>query len=321
MTWRQHRMALAGVAVFLGVLAVWVWRAGLGLHYAYAAAAACHPVSSFACGDLVSRFNGMDGFLAPGWVFQVVPALIGAFAGAAVLARELETGTFRYAWTQGFGRWRWTLAKLVPLAVVVAAAAGAFSVLLSWYYQPYFGAGNQNLGLSEASPLAGGLFELRGVALAAWTMAAFAIGAFTGKLIRRVVPAIAATLAIYAGLGVAAGSYLRQHYLTPLLIKNNFPPASAQMLSRWWTKGGQPVSQSVASQVLQGAPSQVAGKGGVPQALGSVQYLSQHGYTQWISYQPASRFWPFQWIESGWLVALSVLLIGATIRLVRRRAI
>jgi uncharacterized protein YneF (UPF0154 family) len=194
-------------------------------------------------------------------------------------------------------------------------------VLLSWYYQPYFGAGNQNLGLSEASPLAGGLFELRGVALAAWTMAAFAIGAFTGKLIRRVVPAIAATLAIYAGLGVAAGSYLRQHYLTPLLIKNNFPPASAQMLSRWWTKGGQPVSQSVASQVLQGAPSQVAGKGGVPQALGSVQYLSQHGYTQWISYQPASRFWPFQWIESGWLVALSVLLIGATIRLVRRRAI
>ena len=320
-TWRQHRMALAGVAVFLGVLAVWVWRAGLGLHYAYAAAAACHPVSSFACGDLVSRFNGMDGFLAPGWVFQVVPALIGAFAGAAVLARELETGTFRYAWTQGFGRWRWTLAKLVPLAVVVAAAAGAFSVLLSWYYQPYFGAGNQNLGLSEASPLAGGLFELRGVALAAWTMAAFAIGAFTGKLIRRVVPAIAATLAIYAGLGVAAGSYLRQHYLTPLLIKNNFPPASAQMLSRWWTKGGQPVSQSVASQVLQGAPSQVAGKGGVPQALGSVQYLSQHGYTQWISYQPASRFWPFQWIESGWLVALSVLLIGATIWLVRRRAI
>ena len=33
-----------------------------------------------------------------------------------MLARELETGTFRYAWTQGFGRWRWTLAKLAPLA-------------------------------------------------------------------------------------------------------------------------------------------------------------------------------------------------------------
>ena len=59
----------------------------------------------------------------PGGVFlQVVPVLIGAFAGAPVLARELETGTFRFAWTQGFGRWRWALAKLVLLAVVLAAA-------------------------------------------------------------------------------------------------------------------------------------------------------------------------------------------------------
>ena len=88
-----------------------------------------------------TRFNGMDGFLANGFVLQAVPALIGAFVGAPVLARELETGTFRFAWTQGFGRWRWTLAKLVALGVVVAAAAGALSVLFSWYYQPYFADG------------------------------------------------------------------------------------------------------------------------------------------------------------------------------------
>jgi hypothetical protein len=50
------------------------------------------------------------------------------------------------------------------------------------------------------------------------------------------------------------------------------------------------------------------------------QCLAQHGYTQWISYQPASRFWPFQWIEGGWLLALSALLIAVTIWLVRHRA-
>ncbi len=131
-TWRQHRMALAGVAVLLGALAVCLWRVGLGLHHAYAAAAACHPVTSPVCDQLQTRFSGMDAFLANGYVVQAVPALIGAFAGAPVLARELETGTFRYAWTQGFGQWRWTLAKLVPLAVAVTAAAGALSVLLSW---------------------------------------------------------------------------------------------------------------------------------------------------------------------------------------------
>jgi hypothetical protein len=321
-TWRQHRLALAGTAAFLGVLAVYLWAAGLGLHHAYAAAAGCHPAGSFACGDLVRSFNSMDGFLAPGYALQAVPALIGAFAGAPLLARELETGTFRYAWTQGFGRWRWTLAKLALLAVAVTAAAGVFSVLLSWYYQPYFGAGNQNLALYEASPLTGGLFDLRGVAFAAWTLAAVAIGALAGMLIRRVVPAIAATLAVYAGLAVAAGAYLRQHYLTPLVIRNLFPPGSAFMVGRWWTKGSLPVSQSVVSQVLQRAPLQAAGKGGggVPQSIASVQYLNQHGYTQWISYQPASRFWPFQWIEGGWLLALSVLLIAATVWLVRRRA-
>ena len=49
-------------------------------------------------------------------------------------------------------------------------------------------------------------------------------------------------------------------------------------------------------------------------------YLTQHGYSEWTSYQPASRFWPFQWIEAGWLLALSVVLIAVTIWLVRRRA-
>src|SRR3984885_2368263 len=114
-TWRQHRFALAGVAVLLGALAVWLWIIGTPLHHAYAAAVACHPASSAACQSLVGTFNGindqMTGPTSPGGVFlQAVPVLIGAFAGAPVLARELETGTFRYAWTQGFGRWRWALA-------------------------------------------------------------------------------------------------------------------------------------------------------------------------------------------------------------------
>jgi ABC-type multidrug transport system ATPase subunit len=52
----------------------------------------------------------------------------------------------------------------------------------------------------------------------------------------------------------------------------------------------------------------------------TVQCLNQHGYTQWTSYQPDSRFWPFQWIEGGWLLVLSALLIAATVWLIRRRA-
>jgi hypothetical protein len=64
---------------------------------------------------------------------------------------------------------------------------------------------------------------------------------------------------------------------------------------------------------------QFSGKGGVPQSATVTQYLARHGFTQWTSYQPDTRFWPFQWIEGGWLLPLSVLLIAVTVWLVRRR--
>jgi ABC-type transport system involved in multi-copper enzyme maturation permease subunit len=325
-TWRQHRFALAGVAVFLGALAVCLWLAGLKTHHVYAATiAACHPATSVDCGVMINTFIGTNGFLSNGVILQVVPVLIGAFVGAPVLAREMETGTFRYAWTQGFGRWRWAVAKLVPLAVLLAAAGGAFSALLSWYYQPYFAPGNQALGVPEMTPFFPGLFDLRGVGLAAWTLAAFAIGALAGMLIRRVVPAIVATLAVYAGLAFATGGFLRAHYLTPLVTSNLNVPDSAWILSQWWTKGGTTLSQSTLHQVFDSAFEQVApvvtNTSQKTQAYFNVlQYLSRHGYMQWTRYQPGSRFWPFQWIEGGWLLALSVLLIAATVWLVRRRA-
>jgi len=171
-------------------------------------------------------------------------------------------------------------------------------------------------------PLAPAVFDLRGVAFAAWTLAAFAIGALAGVLIRRVVPAIVATLAVYAGLAVATGMFLRQHYLTPLVIRNLVnPPDYAWIISQHWSaNGGQPVSESALGQVLQQGAPQMAGKGGVPQAPDVTRYLIQHGYTLWTTYQPGSRFWPFQWIEGGWLLALSMLLIAATVGLVHRRA-
>jgi hypothetical protein len=313
-TWRQHRIALAGAAVFLGAWAVYLWLDGLQVHHAYATAIACHPASSVACGEGISEFNFTygDPALTAASLLQVVPALIGAFVGAPVLARELETGTFRYAWTQGFGRWRWTLAKLVPLAIALAAAAGAFSLLFSWFFQPFFADGNE-------TPFTPELFDARGVAFAAWTLAAFSIGALAGLLIRRVVPAIAATLAVWAGLAFTTGLYLRQHYVTPLVTSNPNLSSSAWIYSQWWTKGGRFAfaGRPSNSLLMQICPS--PGPYKAPQGY-IAQCLAQHGYTQWTSYQPGSRFWTFQWIEAGWLLALSVLLIAVTVWLVRRRA-
>ena len=316
-TWRQHRAALAGVAAFLGALAVYLWLTGLQMHHAEAAY--CHPAGSLGCAINFTGRHGETAILVS-IALQAVPALIGAFVVAPILARELETGTFRYAWTQGLGRARWTLAKLAPLTVIPAAAAGAFSVLFSWYVAPFADQGLQ----TRLPPLVLLVFDLHGVVFAAWTLAACSIGALAGMLIRRVVPAIAATMAAWAGLALAAGLFLRQHYLAPLIAHNPNLPGSAWIISSWYTgRNGKPLSQAAVSQFLQGyhpaAPTQ-AGPNTLQTNLDPVGYITQHGYQYWVSYQPASRFWPFQWIEGGYLLGLSVVLIATTIWLVHRRA-
>jgi hypothetical protein len=321
-TWRQHRAVLAGVAALLGAAAVYLLIAGLQMHHAYGPVAACRPASSAKCQQIAGYFLRE---YAPGvgpvlGLLQVIPPLIGAFAGAPVLARELETGTFRYTWTQGFGRTRWAVAKLVPLAVVVTVSAGAFSALVSWYIQPIFGAGDDN------GPLYPTIFDLRGVALADWTLAAFAIGAAAGILIRRVIPAMFATLAVAGGLAFAAGAFLRRHYAAPIVSTNPNFRTHAWVLSQIWTRGGRPASLSMINATFRAIDVTAVTPGlwqpgpATPANVDPAQYLIQHGYTQLTTYQPDSRFWQFQWIEGGWLLALSLLLIATSVWLVRRRA-
>jgi ABC-type transport system involved in multi-copper enzyme maturation permease subunit len=305
--WRQHRIALAGVAVLLAGLAAYLVLRGLKMHNAYAAVVACHPASSIACGDVRSAFNGTysTGAEVMAAVLQVVPALIGAFLGAPVLARELETGTYRYSWTQGFRRTRWTIGNLATIAVLITAATAALGQLFSWYYQPFIAEGRQ-------SPLGPVLFDLHGVAFAAWTLAAFAIGALAGMLTRRVVPAMATTLAIYAGLAVVTPAFLRGHYMAPLTTTSPHITGSAWILRQWYTgPGGADVSSATIAQTLRELAAT---------HRDAAEFLRQQGFTQWTSYQPASRLWAFQWIEGGWLLALSLLLIAATVWLVRHRA-
>jgi len=279
-TWRQHRPTLISLPAVLGAVAVFLWIAGLKIHHDYAVLTACHPFSSNACQTLNSAFNSTDWTMANtiNIFMNLTPALIGAFAGAPVLARELETGTYRYAWTQAFGRERWTIAKLALLAVAVTAAAGAFSQVFTWFFQPF-------LAQEDMTVFSATVFDTRGIAFAAWTLVAFAIGAFAGMLIRRIVPAMAATLAAYTGLALVTWLFLREHYPLALVTSNPnidsgpFNVNDPWVLSTWYT-----------------------------------------GKTQWTRYIPVSRFWPMQFVEAGWLLALSVLLIAATVWLVRRRA-
>jgi hypothetical protein len=47
-------------------------------------------------------------------------------------------------------------------------------------------------------------------------------------------------------------------------------------------------------------------------------WFQQHGYLRWMIYQPADRYWTFQGIETAIFLAMALLLIAATMRLLRR---
>ena len=206
-TWRQHRGMLIGVTSVLAAVSVFLLIAGLKAHHAYPALVNCHPASSNACSALNRDFNStywpmgntVDIFM------NLAPALLGVFTGPAVLARELETGAFRYAWTQGIGRVRWTIAKLTLLAVLLTILAFVTGQLFAWFFAPF-------LTIKNIKLLSVGVFDTQGIAYAAWTLTAFCLGAFGGMLVRRVLPAIAATLGAYAALAAATLFYLRNHY-------------------------------------------------------------------------------------------------------------
>jgi len=315
-TWRQHRVALAGVAVLLGGLAVYLLVMGLKIHSAYQAVLSCHPLTSAACLVVTRPFsNYHQTALDTGVLLLAIPALVGVFVGAPLLARELEAGTFRFAWTQGCGRLRWAAAKLSLLAITVTVAAGAFSLLFRWFYQPFLDARLDGV-------LAPQLFNLVGVDFAAWTLVAFSIGAIAGVLIRRTVPAMAASLAVWAGLALGTALFLRRHYQAPLVLKGSDPPGfynNPPWVFGQWNTGpnGSVVSQQTIRNVLAHAPQSVQYSKNPNVAT---VYLSAHHYTQWWTYDPESRFWHFQLIEGGWLLALSLILLAATVWLVRRRA-
>ncbi len=279
-TWRQHRAALISVPAVLGAVGVFLWIAGLRIHHDYAVLTACHPFTSDACHRLNSNFNSTDWTMGNTLdiLMNLVPALIGAFVGGPLLARELETGTYRYSWTQGFGRARSTIAKLTIIAVTITVSAFAFSLLFAWFFKPF-------LGRSSLTVLSATVFDAQGVSFAAWTLLAFAAGALCGMFLRRVVPAMAVTLGVYAGLSVLTWVFLRKHYPVSLVSSNppdSTGPAGANqpwILSSW-----------------------------------------QSGHITYFRYIPVSRFWPMQFIEAGWLLALSILFAAATVWLVRRRA-
>jgi hypothetical protein len=287
--WRQHRAALVSVTAVLGVAALYLVLMGLKIHRDFNALTACHPATSDVCNGLANVFTGVDWRVSNGTLIltNLAPVLLGAFAGAPLLARDLETGTFRYLWTQGAGRVRSTVARLVLVGIFLLVLTAIVGELFGWFFGPALA----NASGSGMTVLTESVFHSRGFVLPAWTLATFAIGAFCGMLFRHTIPAMAVTMGAYAVLYVLTWLYFMRWYPVSLVTSN--------------------------PQVAQASGS---GPANIPSTNSLILGSWKTGSTVWWRYIPVTRFWPMQIVEASWLLVLSVLLIAATVWLARRRA-
>ena len=319
--WRRNRATVFGLGGLLAALAAYLLVTGLQMHSAYDDLGSCvPPITTDACRirwDSFINGYGQRGLTGP--LLVLLPGIVGAVVGAPLVGRELESGVFRYSWTQGVGRMRWTVAIVLPIVVLTAALMGALGLLVAWRNGPLSDAG-------VAQRLDGTTFPTTGVAVMGWTLLALSTGVLAGLLWRRVVPAVASSFAVWFGVALLASA--RRPYLVTPLTSIGDPPTGSLDVASSWTKNGAPVSASEVSSVLESVGVQMREDGfsahvggGSPAPTDPIIYLSEHGYIQVHSYQPDSRYWTFQWMELGWLVLLSLALLGLTFWLIRRRSI
>jgi hypothetical protein len=262
--------------------------------------------------------------LAEGLMYAI-PAVIGIFWGAPLIARELETGTHRLAWNQSVTRTRWLATKLLIVGTATAATTGLLSwAVTTWAHRIDSAAGDR------ITPM---VYGARGIVPIGYALFAFALGVTAGMLIRRTVPAMAATLAGYAAVAVAMPQWIRaqlvpaSHTTSPLdmseldqlgidptggmrVVSDNLPEGA-------WVLSNQTITPI--GEVFSGpADPQVCGREAATPG-GCEEWVSTLGLRQDLTYQPANHFWPLQWIETGILLGVAVLLTGFCFWWLRRR--
>jgi hypothetical protein len=172
------------------------------------------------------------------------------------VAREFESGAFRFTWAQGTSPRQWLLGTFGPLVLLGAASAAIYGAAASWWYQ----IAQWQTGTSIWS-WRWNSFELTPLSIAGWTVLAMALALLCGALIRRTLPAMTAFLAT---LGACA--YLSQTWLRTWLfsigpaVKNTsagWPPSTTTYIVQTWiqTPSGSAACRQVDRRSLPGSCS------------------------------------------------------------------
>lgn len=316
--WQQFRLQAAVALAALAAVAAIVLVTGPQLAHLYK----LHET-----GALLNKYGSYQDIAT---LLFVAPALVAVFWGAPLIARELEAGTCRLVWTQSVTRRRWLAVKLGLVGGASVAVCGLLSWAVTWWATPV-----DRFNLDRLSSTA--VFSERGLVPLGYGAFAFALGVVLGLLLRRTVPAMAATLAVFVGARFAFTRWIRPHLLAPVhslvrltsadivgleipLHSSNGPllaQVSGQHAGAWVLSPGERPVVNSAGKVVYGLSKMLPHDQATPGALRAA--LDRLHLCVALVYQPASRFWALQLLETVIFSGVACVLIGFCFWLVRRR--
>lgn len=341
LTWRQYRVQTLVALAALAALAIFLVVTGFQMRDTYdSTVVGCRGGACETAKDaLVAEYQTLSYYVTA--LLIAVPGIVGVFWGAPLIARELEAGTHRLVWNQSITRGRWLTAKLGAVGLIAVAVTGLLSLLVTWWASPI-----DRINLDRFTPL---LFSGRAIAPLGYAAFAFTVGACAGLLLRRTVPAMAATLVVFAAVQILVPFAIRPHLMTP---ERTDVALRSLTMAQPGTGGGAPGAPadgwkgkqihllgtgadtrlevgvfrpgdwvvSGLRPVLDPAGKEIRGTEGcaAPRQDPFECFAASDLHVK-VDYQPADRYWTFQWIETGIFLALSGLLAGFCSWWLRRR--
>ena len=311
--WRLQRLVFVVAVAVVVVFAIWLVVTGSIQETAYGIYVNHHclnsPDTSQSCVTLADNYYNTNHFTRVYIGLAVaMPPLLGLVLGAPLVAREIEQGTNRLAWTQSITRTRWLLVKLSVGALSCCALVGAMAPLLEWWTG----------AVQRGARIQPGSFDISGFVDVAYVFFVFMLGAALGALIRRTGWAFALGIPVYALVRLVVRNDVRPTLVSPWAV--NVSPTGAFSTNAWVLQSGfVPLGRSSPAPGKTWQSFNLWISDCKPPPPGEAkQCVAQRAFHYVVQLQPTSHFWALQGTESSIFVGAALVLLGVTVLAVRR---
>lgn len=145
-------------------------------------------------------------------IVPIFPVVAGLLAGGPIVARELESGTARLAWSLGPSRLRWFVQRVVPILLMTTLACLAIGFTADALVKVL------DPSIDVDRSFAG--FRMRGLLVGVEGLLVASIALAIGAILGRTVPTLVLTLALALGLTIAVDKVERTSLLSEAVVSS-----------------------------------------------------------------------------------------------------